>query len=622
MNHLPGGARLTPSGVHFRVWAPDSHQVQVIFAGESRSPLTLTLEPDGYFSGVADGAGPGLLYRYRLNGKAEYPDPYSRYQPQGPHGPSMVVDPDTYRWKDADWAGLQMKGQVLYELHVGAFTREGTFDAAARALHHLVDLGVTCVELLPVAEFPGRFNWGYDGVDLYAPHHGYGDYDALKRFVDAAHALKLGVILDVVYNHLGGDGNYLACFSKDYFTDRYPNEWGDAINFDGPSSAPVREFFIENAVYWIREFHLDGLRLDATQSIYDASRPHVIACIVERARKAAAPRSIIIIGENEPQRAEMLGPADDADGLGLDGLWNDDFHHSVRVALTGQHDGYFHDHRGRAQEFVSAAKHGFLFQGQRYSWQKKARGSPTFGYPAWSFVNYTQNHDQVANTLYGARLHQLTSPGRLRALTALHLLAPQTPLLFMGQEFSASTPFAFFADHEGELAEQVRKGRGEFISQFVRYATPAAQECLLDPTSPDTFNRSKLDFTERETHRATLDLYRDLLRLRREDPVISKQDRDAFDGAVLSERAFLLRWFDADHGDRLLVVNAGDEVDLAPGPEPLLAPPRAASWEVAWNSDDPRYGALGAVAPCDEAGCWRLSAESAVLLRSRPLPSA
>jgi maltooligosyltrehalose trehalohydrolase len=612
---LPAGAEAGLSGVSFRVWAPRANQVEVVFELPPIAPLTLRSAGGGWFSGVSREAGVGALYRYRLDGRESYPDPCSRFQPQGPHGPSLVVDPQAHRWRDSSWRGIRMPGQVIYELHVGAFTPEGTFDSAARELAALADLGITCIELLPVAEFPGRFNWGYDGVDLYAPFHGYGDHDALKRFVDVAHALKLGVILDVVYNHLGPDGNYLSCFSEDYFTDRYENEWGRALNFDGDSSGPVREFFIANAAYWIREFHLDGLRLDAVQSIHDITRPHVVARIVEAARAAAGPREIIVIAENEPQRAELLDSAPGG-GLGLDALWNDDFHHSARVALTGTHDGYFHDYCGRAQEFISAAKYGFLFQGQHYFWQKKSRGSPALHAPARQFIGYLQNHDQVANTFYGQRVHELTSAGRLRAMTALLLLAPHTPMLFMGQDFAASTPFAFFADHEAALQEPVRRGRSEFMRQFARYGTPAAQARLLDPSDAETFRRSKLDFSDRLKNAGSVALHRDLLRLRREDPVIASQDEvRSFDGAVLGEHAFVLRWFDAHHGDRLLVVNFGSELEFRPAPEPLLAPPHEARWKVAWSSDEPRYGGPGAVSPCESA-TWRLPAESASLLLS------
>jgi maltooligosyltrehalose trehalohydrolase len=410
----------------------------------------------------------------------------------------------------------------------------------------------------------------------------------------------------VVYNHLGPDGNYLPCFSKHYFTDKYKNEWGEALNFDGPDSRPVRDYFIENACYWIREFHLDGLRLDATQSMHDDSETYIVTEIAERAREAAKPRSIVLIGENEPQRSELLFK-------GLDALWNDDFHHSAVVALTGRREGYYHDHCGHAQELISAVKRGFLFQGQYYHWQKKPRGTPVTTQPASAFVSFIQNHDQIANTFYGLRLHKLTSPGRLRSMTALMLLAPQTPMLFMGQEFAASALFPFFADHKPKLAAQVHEGRREFLSQFVNFASEQARERVLDPADPKTFEAAKLDFKERESHAAVLRLHRDLLRLRREDPVLASQARDRIDGAVLSTRAFVLRFFDSS-GDRLLLVNLGDELALQPAPEPLLAPPFGRTWQLVWSSDDPRYEGLGAVDPCSDTG-WRLPGESAVLLK-------
>jgi maltooligosyltrehalose trehalohydrolase len=606
------GAHVTRDGVFFRVWAPSAQRVNVEFPNASHPAVSLEAEGTGYFSGLWARGRAGALYRYRLDERGPYPDPCSRFQPEGPHGPSMVVDPTSQVWSDAGWPGLRLQGQVLYEMHVGTFTSEGTFDAAAKELPHLAELGISCLEIMPVAEFPGRFNWGYDGVCFFAPYHGYGDAHAFRRFVDAAHALKLGVILDVVYNHLGPDGNYLPCFSPDYFTDRYSNEWGQAMNFDGSGNAAVREFVSENAAYWIREFHLDGLRLDATQSMPDSSNTNIIAEIVARARAAASPRNIIMIGENEPQQVELLDPPERG-GRGLDALWNDDFHHAARVALTGSHDGYFHDYRGHAQELVSAVRHGFLFQGQRSQWQKKPRGSSSLRREPRTLVTYIQNHDQVANTFYGQRLHQVTSAGRLRAMTALLLLAPQTPLLFMGQEFNASAPFSYFADHRPDLAGAVWAGRKEFLRQFKHYATKRAQQSLPDPADIATFQRSKLDVAERLRHASVLDLHRHLLRLRREDPVISMQLRDNLEGAVLGERALILRWLDEQHGDRLLLVNLGEELDLRPAPEPLLAPPAEARWELTWSSDDPRYDGPGAVSPCERDG-WMLPAESAVLL--------
>jgi maltooligosyltrehalose trehalohydrolase len=596
-----------------RVWAPRARSVHLVLADAERREIPLGPEGDGYFAGDVAGSA-GLLYRYRLDDGEPLPDPWSRFQPQGPHGPSMVVDPATHVWHDANWQGVRIAKQVIYECHIGALTREGTFDAAVRELPFLAELGITCIEVMPVAEFPGRFNWGYDGVALFAPFHGYGDHEAFKRFVDAAHGLGLGVVLDVVYNHVGADGNYLGRFSPDYFTDRYKNEWGAAINFDDTMSGPVRELFVENAAYWIREFHLDGLRLDATQSLFDASQPHIIAEISARARAEATPRHIILIGENEPQRAEQLHPIE-AGGFGLDALWNDDFHHSARVAATGRRHGYLADYRGTAQELLSTVKYGFLFQGQYYRWQRKPRGSPALDRPACAFVAALQNHDQVANTFTGQRIHELTTPGRLRALTALTLLGPMTPMLFMGQEVAASTPFTFFADQEGDLARAIREGRKQFLQQFRDYGTPAAQDCLPDPTSLATFERCKLDPAERATHAPPFLLHRDLLALRRNDAVLSRQDATQLDGAVLNERAFLIRWFDETGSDRLLLINLGEDVEMTIAPEPLLAPPRERRWQQVWSSDDCAYGGPGAV-DVTRSPLWTLPADSAVLLQA------
>src|SRR5690242_12831827 len=493
------GAQLTDSGVRFRVWAPSARRVTVVIEGDRPAQHELSAERNGYFSATVEAVRPGALYRYRLDERGPYPDPCSRFQPEGPHGPSQVIDANAFAWSDGAWPGVQMKGQVIYEMHIGTFTREGTFDAAASQLAQLKALGVTVLEVMPIAEFPGRWNWGYDGVNLYAPFHGYGDAEAFKRFVDAAHAQGLAVILDVIYNHVGPDGNFLACYSEDYFTDRYPNEWGQAINFDGTNAQCVREYFIGNACYWIREFHLDGLRLDATQSMHDASETHIVTELTRRVRAAAHPRSIIVVAENEPQHSEYIAPVEHG-GHGLDAMWNDDFHHSARVALTGRHEGYYNDYCGRAQEFVSAVKRGFLFQGQYYHWQKQPRGTPIADAPAFALVAYIQNHDQVGNTLYGERLHHLTSPGRLRAWKALLLLGPHTPMLFMGQEFAASQPFAFFADHKPELAQQVHAGRRAFLRQFTTYATPSAQDRVPDPAAESTFLASKIDLSECEEH--------------------------------------------------------------------------------------------------------------------------
>ncbi|MFT3856656.1 MAG: malto-oligosyltrehalose trehalohydrolase [Aquabacterium sp.] len=622
--HGACGAHVRPEGTFFRVWSSVARRIDVVIeAAAPSSPSTPTapppatliqLEPegDGHFSGLAEGIGHGSLYRFRIDGDKAHAAPCSRFQPQGPHGPSMVVDPSTFQWTDAAWQGAPLHGQVIYELHIGTFTPQGTYEAALHQLEALRDLGVTVLEIMPLAECPGRWNWGYDGVNLYAPYHVYGEPDALRRFVDRAHQLGLAVILDVVYNHLGPDGNALTCFSPDYFTDRYPNEWGQAINFDGQHSRHVREYFIRNACYWIDEFHFDGLRLDATQCIHDASPTHVLAELSRRVREAAHPRTVLLIAENEPQDVRTVMPIE-AGGHGLDAAWNDDFHHAARVALTGRHEGYLHDHRGRAQELLSAIRHGFLFQGQYYSWQKQPRGTPSLTLGAPHLVHFIQNHDQVANTFWGQRLHELTSPGRLRAMTALMLLGPQTPMLFMGQEFAASTPFTFFADHQPELASKVWQGRREFVAQFPAWAGDAAQARILDPSDEATFTQCKLDWSERERHAEILALHQSLIALRRTDPVLSQQRREAIDGAVLSDKAFVLRWFAPEHGDRLLLVNLGDELDFRPVPEPLLAPPAGHRWHLQWSSDHPAHGGAGLIDPCEADG-WRLPGESACLM--------
>ncbi len=612
---LPVGAETQPAGgAHFRVWAPRRGKVEVVFEGGpgAGQSAELSREAEGYYSGFAPEAGPGTLYRFRLDGDSLYPDPASRFQPAGPHGPSQVVDPGAFEWTDGDWLGVGLAGQVVYELHVGTFTPEGTWKAAERELPALAALGVTVLEVMPVAEFPGQFGWGYDGVDLFAPTHLYGQPDDFRRFVDRAHAAGLAVILDVVYNHVGPDGNYLRQFSEDYFTDRHANEWGEAINFDGENSGPVREFFVANAGYWIDEYHLDGLRLDATQQIVDASPEHIVAAVTRRVREAAGRRSTLVVAENDSREVKLVQPLARG-GYGVDALWNDDFHHSAVVALTGHNEGYYGDFLGTPQELISAVKRGYLYQGQRLARQGKRHGSPTRGIRPAAFVTYIQNHDQIANSARGLRIHQLTSPGRYRAMTALMLLAPGTPMLFQGQEFAASSPFLFFADHKPELARLVRAGRAEFVSQFPSVATPAVRSALDDPSDPATFAASKLDIAERERHAWAVALHHDLLRLRREDPVFRAQRPDGVDGAVLGPEAFVLRFFGDDGDDRLLIVNLGRDLHLDPAPEPLLAPPEGREWQVRWASEDPRYGGLGAPAPEAEDG-WRIQGHAAVVL--------
>jgi maltooligosyltrehalose trehalohydrolase len=600
------GAEIISDGVSFRVWAPAHERVAVVL--DSGEIVPLTRERTGHFSAVVSNAGAGTKYRFRLGNKEDLvPDPASRFQPDGVHGPSQVIDPNAYHWRTAEWPAVDRKGLVIYELHVGTFTPEGTFASAIDCLRRLADTGVNMIEMMPVHEFPGTFGWGYDGVDLWAPSHLYGSPDDLRRFVDAAHAHGIAVILDVVYNHFGPDGCYLSRFSPNYFTKKYRNDWGESINFDGDDSPGVRELFVDNAAYWIDEFRFDGLRLDATQSINDDSEPNVMREVCDAARNAARGRDIFIVGENEPQDVRLLRD------LGLDAMWNDDWHHSASVATTGKIEAYYTDYRGKPQEFISMARLGFLYQGQRYKWQKNRRGTPSHDFAPERFVCYLQNHDQVANSAFGLRLHELTSPGQLRAMTALLLLQPQTPMLFQGQEFASSSPFLYFADHKPELAQQVSDGRREFLRQFPSIANV---KNLPRPDERATFEKSKLDFAEADRNNAQLNLHRDLIALRRKDATISQQRSDVLHGAVIGDESFVLRWILGGDSDRLLIVNLGAELHLDPAPEPLLAPPIDCRWETIWSSESVRYGGNGTT-ELDSEDNWQIPAHAAVLLRPR-----
>ncbi|HEX5972647.1 MAG TPA: malto-oligosyltrehalose trehalohydrolase [Gemmatimonadaceae bacterium] len=611
---FPVGAEPAPGGgVHFRVWAPRRQTVAVVL-GDAEVATGLTPEAGGYFSGVVRDATAGSTYRFLLDDDVALPDPASRFQPEGPHGPSMVIDPASHRWEHPEWRGIAPARRVLYEMHVGTFTPEGTWTAAQRELPALAELGVTMLEVLPVNDFAGTFGWGYDGVDLYAPTRLYGTPDDFRRFVDSAHGLGIGVILDVVYNHFGPDGCPLREYAEAYFSERHTTDWGDAINFDDALAGPVREFFITNARYWIAEFRLDGLRIDAAQNIYDDSPVHILREITDAVRAEAPARTTYVIAEDEPQDSRLVRPASEG-GFGMDALWNDDWHHSATVAATGRDEAYYTDYRGSAAEFVAAAKYGFLYQGQWYKWQQQGRGTPSRDLPPSKFVHYLQNHDQVANSFRGQRLHELASARELRALTALLLLGPQTPMLFQGQEFAASSPFLFFADHKPELMELVRTGRAEFLGQFASLRSPQVRALFIDPGDPRTFARCKLDHGERDRHGPIFALHRDLLALRRDDAVLSSPDEATIDGAVIARAAFVLR-LGRGREERLLLVNLGEPLVLTRVPEPLLAPPARMEWHLRWSSEDPAYGGLGMpeLAPSMEG--WSFPGGCAVLFEA------
>ena len=608
------GAKPLAEGAQFRVWAPSATGVEVVLEDNNlRYPLES--EGQGYFSGVVQEARSGSKYRFSLDGHDPFPDPASRYQPEGPHGPSEIIDPAAYRWSKSEttWPGVSLEGQILYEFHVGTFTPEGTFLSAINQFPRLRDLGITILECMPLGEFAGNVGWGYDGVDLFAPFHHYGKPDDLRKMIEATHQNGLGIILDVVYNHIGPSGNYLSEYSNYYFSKKN-TEWGNAINFDGENSLPVREFFLANVAHWIADYHFDGLRLDATQSIYDngSHGTHILAEIGKRVRASSSKRDTIVVAENEPQNCRLICPVEQ-NGYGFDAVWNDDFHHSAIVALTGRREGYFSDHLGRPQEFISAAKYGFLYQGQYYAWQNLPRGTSSLGIAAKSFVTFLENHDQIANICRSERIRLSSSPARYRAMTALWLLSPGTPMFFQGQEYGAETPFHFFADHSGELARAVSHGRAGFMLQFASQDTPEMKQCFADPIDRQTFLQSRLDPSEQNLHPEIINLHRDLLALRRNDPVLNGHLYGSVDGAVLGEACFVLRYITPTREDRLVVVNLGAGLDLPHLPEPLVAPPSGCDWRIQWSSEWPVYGGCGSSAP-GRFGAWHVQGECTLLL--------
>ena len=615
----PIGAEVVGDGADVRVWAPGHRTVTLVIESGARSGREVALErgDGGYHAAFVPGLVAGTRYRFRLgDDPALLADPASRYQPDGPFGPSQIVDPSTFSWSDAAWRGIPAERHVLYEIHIGTFTPEGTWSAAAAWLGYLAEVGITTIEVMPVADFAGRRGWGYDGVDLFAPCRCYGAPDDMRRFVDRAHGAGLAVILDVVYNHFGPAGNQLPAWSPAYQSDR-SNEWGVGFNFDGANSAAVRELVVANAGYWIDEFHIDGLRLDATQAIHDSSPDHIIGAIARAAREAGGGRQIFIVGENEPQDSTLLAPP-----IALDALWNDDFHHAAWVASTGVREAYLRDYGGTAQELVSTVKHGFLYQGQVYPWQHQPRGGSTRGVARHRLVNFLENHDQVANVGFGERLCAQSDPATLRALTALLLLGPGLPMLFQGQEHAATTPWRFFVDHEPSLAAAVRDGRARFVAQFPRLATPEAQAALAvraDPTTEATFLSCVLDPRDRRLDHPHVAMHRDLLRLRRDDPAFTDPRREAVDGALLSDRAFVVRYAQPDPmRDRLMLVNLGPTFTAGGAPEPLLAPPATTGWRLIWSSEDPRYGGHGTPPPLTRAQL-AIPARAALVLAPDPI---
>ncbi len=567
---LTQGAVLDADGVRFRLWAPGCDTVSLALEPEGRV-LPMQAQMGGFHEIHVPGAGSGTLYRYQLPDGLRVPDPASRFQPQDVHGPSQVMDPDAYRWTER-WAGRPWDEVVLYELHVGAFTPEGTFRAAADRLDHLRLLGVTAIEIMPIADFPGRRNWGYDGVLPYAPDSSYGRPDDLKALVEAAHARGIAVLLDVVYNHFGPDGNYLPVYAPAFFTDRHKTPWGAAINYDGEHAAPVREFIIGNALYWIREFHLDGLRFDAVHAIIDDSGRHLLDELADRAR-ASTTRPLHLLLENEDNDPTRLG-RENGQPVHYTAQWNDDVHHVLHTAATHERTGYYADYEGDTALLGRALAEGFGYQGQMMPYRGSARGAPSAELPPGAFVAFIQNHDQIGNRAFGERLGSIAPPEAMRALAATYLLLPQAPMIFMGEEWGAKQPFPFFCDFEGDLADAVRNGRREEFARFPEFQDPEMRDRIPDPLANATFESAKLDWSAAEG--SLLSLYRDLITVRRQHivPLLASITRGG-SATSLGEGAVELRW---QAGDRTLVLASnlsGKVVDVP-----------ASSGRVLWSEGD------------------------------------
>lgn len=607
------GATVTEGGVRFRLWAPGSREVEVMLESDAGiRDFAMSPTEGGYFEALVPEAGAGSRYSFRLDGEGPFPDPASRSQPGGVHAPSEVIDPHSFEWTDAAWRGTPLEELVIYELHVGTFSPEGTFDGAAALLPELVELNVTAIELMPVADFPGARNWGYDGVSLFAPAAAYGGPVGLQRLVDAAHALGLAVLLDVVYNHLGPDGNYLPAITGGrFFTDRHHTPWGDAIAFEGPHNGPVRDFVIQNALYWLRDYHIDGLRLDATHAMLDQSEPHILAELAERVH-ALPGRRRLLIAEDERHEERLLLPRAEG-GYGLDGVWADDLHHQIRRHLTGDAEGYFAPYSGTAADIAATLRKGWWrpWTGAEESASRSPPGGGSA--PIARYVQCIQNHDQIGNRALGERLNHKIEPGAYRAASALLLLSAGTPLLFMGQEWAASTPFLFFTDHTEELGESVTRGRRDEFAGFSAFRDPALRERIPDPQLPDTFERSRLKWAERSQprHESILRLYRTLLAMRRD------QLPADFDVQALGKGALAVR-----RGGLLAIVNLRGEIRVDLGEKEITAAGEGRAWLPVLATEEVRFGGDGAWGRMEADGVVHLTVPGAVILESSGARSA
>jgi maltooligosyltrehalose trehalohydrolase len=578
---MPFGAELKPDGAtRFRIWAPAARRVDVeLDAQGKRSRIAMHLLEQGWHELVQPHVRAGARYRFVLENGLAVPDPASRFNPQDVHAPSEVIDPGAYAWRDAGWRGLPWEKAVLYELHVGTFTREGTFAAARARLKELADLGVSALELMPLADFPGRRNWGYDGVLLYAPDSSYGRPEDLKALVDGAHSLGLAVLLDVVYNHFGPEGNYLHAYAPQFFNPEGKTPWGAAIRFDGPDSRTVRDFYVHNALYWLDEYHFDGLRLDAVHAIRDPSTPGIIEEIARAIHDGPGrERPVHLVLENDRNEAHLLEREASGAPRIATAQWNDDVHHALHVVATGERDGYYADYADApVAQLGRALAEGFAFQGEQSPFRGGApRGEPSAQLPPSAFISYLQTHDQVGNRALGERMHSFADPARERAALACVLLAPQVPMLFMGEEYAASTPFLFFCDFAPELAVAVREGRRAEFARFAAFADPAGRERIPDPGAPATFEASKLRWDERDGggHRERLELVRELIHRRRAHIVPRLAGAHASGLAEIVNGALRVAWAMGDGSRLRLTVNF----------QPAAAPVPAEKGDIVWQS--------------------------------------
>ncbi len=575
------GASFRNGKLYFCVWAPKAREVavRIVTSGKERT-LQLSGDQGGYFTVSPAGVSAGDRYVYLLDGIRQYPDPASRFQPGGVHGPSEVVDPGAFEWHDNQWKGIAAEDSIIYELHVGAFTGEGTFKAVATRLDYLLELGINAIEIMPVAQFPGSRNWGYDGACPFAPQNSYGGPEGLKTLVDSCHGLGLSVILDVVYNHLGPEGNYLDNYGY-YFTDKYQTPWGKAVNFDGPYSDEVRRFFIHNALYWLTEYHIDALRLDAVQGIFDFSAGHFLRELADAVQhlKKVSGRKVHIIAESDLNDVRII-KSHKAGGYGIDASWNDDFHHALHALITGEDQGYYEDF-GEIGHLGKAFRNGFVYSGQYSKFRRRRHGNISAYMPPYKFIVYSQNHDQVGNRMTGDRLSRTLSLEKLKLCAAIVILSPYVPLLFMGEEYGESAPFQYFISHtDSSLIQNVRKGRKEEFAGF------GCQGELPDPQEESTFLNSKLHIEEHEhgNHKVLFEFYSKLLRLRKEIPLLNRIDRKRMEVTTLeAEKVLIVKRWDSD--DEVVSIAGFNEKKV------LIPGQFQGAWDrIVESSSDPQSG--------------------------------